>query len=180
MKIISITFLLALSLSPLSGKISPPNYNFSLDSLQIFYPGNSLENILQKQEGILHRTDLRRFHISHQRYRFPLFLQFKENRSVGFWAPLPTYFLHDVFHQSLINRYGKQDQYFKKENSAVFIWNNKKGLKIVYSAQCTLTCFPNYLLVIDPRSSTLLEDFSSLAVQAAPPPEQDRGVAPGR
>ena len=162
MKIISAALLLFAS--PLGqGKISPPNYNFSLDQLQSFYPGNSLQDIRQKHgTGTLYAPGLHRFAISHQRYRFPLFLQVRDNRSVGFWATLPTYFLHDVFHQSLINRYGKQDQYLKKENSAVFIWNNANGLKIIYSGQCTITCFPNYLGVFDPAASDLPEAFSSL------------------
>ena len=162
MKIISAVLIL-LAYFSVKGETTPPNYNFSLKQLDFFYPGNSLENI-QKQhgKGVFYAPGLHRFYLSHQRYRFPLFLQVEDNRSTGFHATLPTYFLHDVFHQELIDRYGKQDQYLKKENSAVYVWNTP-GTRIIYSAQCTITCFPNYLMVVDPGSSTLEKDFSTVS-----------------
>ena len=162
MKIILSAAFLLVPPPALWGEATGPDHNFSLDQLQVFYPGNSLENISRQHgKGTLYAPDLRRFLISHRRYRFPLFLQSAQDRSVGLMASLPTYFLHDTFHQGLIDRYGKQDQYLKRENSALFVWNHRDGIKIIYSAQCTLTCFPNYLLVINPQSSNLLKDFST-------------------
>lgn len=88
-----------------------------------------------------------KFYVEHIRYRFPIFVQFKGEEVTDFHARLPAYFLHDVFHQSLINRLGNQDSYKKVEEQAVYIWNNKQGMKHVYSGGCSITCFPIYYAV---------------------------------
>ena len=147
----------------LHGASSYPGENFSLQQLQIFSPGNSLKDIQQNHgAGTPVARDMHRFHISHQGHRFPLFLQIREGRSVGFWASLPTYFLHDTFHRKLIQQYGRQNRYLKKENSALFIWERSENLTILYSGQCTITCFTHYLAIFDPKTSTLLDSFSTL------------------
>ena len=86
-----------------------------------------------------------RFYVKQLRYRFSVMVQIEGNKVVDFFATLPSYFLHDVFHQSLINRLGKQTRYFYQENSAVYLWKNKKGIDFIYRATCTITCFPIYL-----------------------------------
>ena len=146
---IKTAFFLSIIVPLALGKVSPPNYNFSLDKLQVFYPGNSLEDIQKSYgKGELYSqggdNPIYRFRVTHARYRFPVFVQFDKGLATAFWASLPTYFLHDVFHQSLINRYGKQDRYVKRENSALYIWNEQSGATLVYSGQCTITCFPAY------------------------------------
>lgn len=140
----------ALSPSPALGQIEPPNYNFSLDTLGDFYPGKKFEAIKQKYgKGEIEfnkgASVIYKFYVSHIRYKFPVFVNVFKGESVGFFARLPSYFLHDVFHQSLINRYGKQDEYSKVGNAANYTWNNKNNLKIIYQGQCTLTCFPMYI-----------------------------------
>lgn len=132
------------------GQIEPPNYNFSLDTLGDFYPGKKLEAIKQKYgkgevEFDKGTAKIYKFYVSHVRYKFPVFVNIFQGESVAFFARLPSYFLHDVFHQSLINRYGKQDEYSKVGNSANYTWMNKNNLKLIYQGQCTLTCFPMYL-----------------------------------
>ena len=92
-------------------------------------------------------VNLFRFEISHRHYRFPLFVQVYDNKVVDFFASLPSYFLHDVFHQSLINRYGKQKTYTRKEKQAYYEWNTKKGLSHSYAGACSITCFPIYYSV---------------------------------
>lgn len=131
------------------GEIEPPNYNFSLDTLADFYPGKKFEEIKKKygkpELAINKGVPIYQFYVSHLRYKFPVYVRIYNNESVGFFARLPSYFLHDVFHQSLINRYGKQDEYSKVGNAAVYIWNNEKNIKFIYQGQCTLNCFPMYL-----------------------------------
>ncbi len=142
----------------LNAKVDPPNYNFSLDALSAFFPGKKLDEIkkahpnseLVKKEG---NTEQYLFWIEHLRYKFPLYVQVNNNVVLDFHARLPHYFLHDVFHQGLINRYGKQNTYDKIEESAIYIWNNAKGLRIIYSGTCTITCFPVYLAVSKPKES---------------------------
>ena len=160
---IILTSLLFLS-APLSlcAATSYPGENFSLQQLDVFAPGTPLEQIQgQRGNGTPFAQELLRFNISHQGYRFPLFLQVREGRSVGFWAALPSYFLHDKFHRKLIQQYGRQNRYLKKENSAVYVWERTENLTVIYSGQCTITCFAHYLAVFDPKVSSLRDSFSS-------------------
>lgn len=133
-------------------KVDPPNYDFSLDSLSPFMPGQSLGELQKKYgKGTKMGEDgngvITRFLVEQLRYKFPVLVQSKADVIDNFYASLPTYFLHDVFHQSLINRLGMQDSYKKVEESAVYIWKNNKGLTHVYSGTCTITCFPVYYAV---------------------------------
>lgn len=144
--------LLLISLFPTKsfGQIEPPNYNFSLDTLGDFYPGKKFEGMKIKYgQGELEfdrgPSKIYKFYITHIRYKFPIFVKIYQGESVGFFARLPSYFLHYVFHQSLINRYGKQDEYSKVGNAANYTWSNEKNLKLIYQGQCVLTCFPMYL-----------------------------------
>jgi hypothetical protein len=131
-------------------QVEPPNYNFSLDTLSLFYPGAKLAPLQKKwgkpelafDEG---SSKIYKFYVSHVRYKFPVFVHIFQGESIAFFARLPSYFLHNIFHQSLINRFGKQDEYSKVGNAGVYIWNNKKDIKFIYQGQCTLTCFPMYL-----------------------------------
>ncbi|MCR9203183.1 MAG: hypothetical protein NXH75_01295 [Halobacteriovoraceae bacterium] len=136
-------------LSEVYGQIEPPNYNFSLNTLADFYPGKKFEEMKTKygkpELSLNKGTPIYKFYVAHIRYKFPVFVRIYKGESVGFFARLPSYFLHDVFHQSLINRYGKQDEYSKVGNSAVYIWNDEKNIKFIYQGQCTLNCFPMYL-----------------------------------
>ncbi len=132
------------------GKVDPQNYNFSLDQLADFGPDKTMEEIQSKfgkGDPIFKdaKTQTLKFYMTHIRYRFPVFVTFFESKSIGYFARLPSYFLHDVFHQSLINRFEKQDIYTKKDNAAVYIWKNEKGVRYTYQGQCTITCFPMYL-----------------------------------
>lgn len=147
-------FSLALNAHP---KVDPPNYNFSLDQLNTFMPGKKIEDVKEKfGEGEVLRKkgafEVRKFYVSHIRYKFPLLAQIHKGKITDFYARLPAYFLHDIFHQSIINRIGKQDVYKKVEEQAVYIWKNKNGLRYVYSGACSITCFPVYYSVLPEKS----------------------------
>lgn len=138
--------ILCLSFSAFA-EVTPPNYNFSLDSLQVFKPGSTREAFEKKYgKGEVwkeqNKTVVLKYYVAQIRYKFPVFVQVFDGKVVDFFARLPTYFLHDVFHQSLINRIGKQDKYFKVEGNALYSWKNKKGIDHTYSGTCTITCFP--------------------------------------
>lgn len=130
-------------------KVEPPNYNFSLDKFNDFYPNKSLKSI-QSQYGpgeiVLRQGPYLtyKFYIAHIRYKFVILVQTRDDKVLDFHARLPHYFLHDVFHQSLINRIGKQDTYLLKDEHAVYVWKNQTGFKHTYEAACTITCFPIY------------------------------------
>jgi len=147
----SIYFIFFLSTSAFS-KVEPPNYDFSLNSFDLFKPDNSLAAVKKKYgkgETVFKYGNFitYKFYVAHLRYRFPILVQATGDEITDFYARLPAYFLHDIFHQSIINRIGKQDKYYKAEEQALYIWKNKKNLNYVYSGACSITCFPVYYAV---------------------------------
>lgn len=136
---------------PLNAKVEAHNYNFSLDTLHEFLPGKKAEELekkhgksesMSKQRGI----ETKKFNVSHIRYKFPVIVQIKDGVILDFVARLPSYFLHDVFLQSLVNRMGKQKFYKKTGEEAFYTWD--EGLNHhVYSGSCTITCFPVFYAV---------------------------------
>lgn len=128
-------------------EVTPPNYDFSLDSLLTpFKPGNPKPKADEKiGNGEKLGNNQLLYYVSHIRYRFPVIVTIKEEKIVDFFARLPAYFLHDIFHQSLINRWGKQDLYLNSEEQSLYIWKNKEGIRYIYSGGCSITCFPIYL-----------------------------------
>lgn len=159
----------ALKSNTLWAQIEPPNYNFSLDKFELFMPGNSLENIEREygKSEAMYKTNnfiTYRFYVSHIRYKFPILVQVRDSVVTDFYANLPSYFLHDLFHQSLINRIGKQDQYINKNEHSVYQWKNANNFTHTYSGTCTITCFPIYYAVKS-NDSSLGMNFKSILDQ---------------
>lgn len=149
MKIFSSIVLILLATSSYA-KVDPPNYEFSLEVLELFSPGKKREEIEKQYTSSTTISDngetiVKRYEIKHIRYNFPIVVQYQNDTVLDSYARLPSYFLHDVFHQSLINRYGKQDRYQKLEEQAVYQWLNAKNMHITYSGACTITCFPIFI-----------------------------------
>lgn len=143
---------LLFSIKYVESKVEPPNYDFSLDKFQDFMPKKTRDEIEKKypKSTVVYKKgdfQIKRYYVAHIRYRFPIFVQFHKGIVIDFFARLPQYFLHDIFHQSLINRIGKQDIYKKLEEQAVYIWKNKTGNKHIYSGACTITCYPIFYSV---------------------------------
>jgi len=162
-----ISFFLWITSTITFAKVVAPNYNFTLDKLQLFQPGSAvqgIENKFGKGEELdeVNGIQLLRYSLKANKYSFPVFVQIYRGISLDFFAKLPNYFLHDIFHRSLILRYGKQSQYFNKENSSVYIWNNKNGIQHIYSGSCTLQCFPIYYSAITLQLPTDIKGFKSL------------------
>ena len=163
-------FLLGNALS----EVIPPTRGFKIESLEPFYPGGSLKSVQEKfGPGSPYGENMRRFQITHRSYKFPVFVQAEGDSIRAFWVRMPSYFSHDVIHQDLITRYGKQQDYLKKENTAVYSWALKdKNLKLVYAGQCTITCFPLYLAGTDTKHFTkgnnLLRKMGNLGFPTKP------------
>ena len=137
----------------IQAKVDPPNYDFSLEKFDIFMPGSNMSDIEKIYPGkqLVFKNEAYttyKFYIAHLRYKFAIMVQFKNEKVTDFHARLPQYFLHDLFHQSLIKRLGKQDIYKKVEEQAIYIWKNKDNKRHYYSGACTITCFPVYYGVI--------------------------------
>jgi hypothetical protein len=151
LKLLALATISILSTS-LGAKVDPPNYDFSLDKFKLFMPGKSLKNIEAEykfKELMFKGPNFKtyKFFVEHIRYKFPIFVQFKDGIVTDFHARLPAYFLHDIFHQSLINRLGAQDIYKKSDEQALYIWKNKAKLHHSYSGACGITCYPIFYAV---------------------------------
>jgi hypothetical protein len=142
---------LIIMFQPLNAKVEAPNYNFSLDALSDFFPDKKLADLekkMTKGEAVNEVNGIQtiKFNVSHAGYKFPVLVQVKEGVILDFFARLPSYFLHDLFLQSLVNRYGKQNSYKKVGEEAFYVWD-KSPLRHVYSGACTITCFPIFYTV---------------------------------
>ena len=137
-------------------KVEAPNYDFSVDKFKEFAPGNKIAPLIEKYKPVVIGKDngatTYKFYVAHIRYKFVTLVQVVDSKITDFHARLPHYFLHDIFHQSLINRYGAQDKYKKNEESALYIWENKDGVNHVYSGACTITCFPIFYSAYDSKT----------------------------
>lgn len=145
-------FLLILSFGIARAEVTPPNYNFNFDDLNIFMPGNPKKAIEEKYpKGVVvklsENMDTYKYQVRNERFVFPIFVQYKDDKVTDFYINLPTYFSHDIFHTSIIKRYGKQDLYKKIEEQAIYIWNKKAKFDHFYSGACTITCFPVFYAV---------------------------------
>lgn len=121
---------------------------FNLSELAPFEPGKNLKNIPKKygigNEVLIEKAlSIKKYELKHEAYVFPIWVQYFNGVIIDFFTRPPSYFLHDTFHQSLINRYGKQNVYKLKDSTAVYIWENE-SIKRVYSGGCTITCYPIY------------------------------------
>ena len=150
-------------------RVKPPHDFFNLEQLTPFFPQNSIEAIQKKWgRGVLVKqselTQTLRFELSHLRYQFPVMVQIHRNSQIvlDFYISLPSYFLHNSFHQSLINRYGKQDHSILLDRHAHYQWKNHSGLKHAYGAACTITCFPLYYSVALAHPPIELEGYQTI------------------
>lgn len=127
---------------------------FSLDFLSPFLVDTSLEKAVdthgpgQKMRALTDSLERTRFSVaSPGGHTLTLWAQSRGDRIMEFYATFPTQMSGSVVHRALLSRYGKQEKFFKKNEQAIYLWNNADGKKITYSIQCSLTCFPLYLAV---------------------------------
>ncbi len=140
-----------IGVSPATAKVVPPNYDFSLDSLAGFFPGQAVSALAAKHGQPEKLGDeggslTLRYQVAMPMYKFPVVVQAQGDKILDMHATLPSYFLHDVFLQSLVNRWGKQQKYVRVDEEAFYQWKDAEK-EVSYGASCTITCFPVYLSV---------------------------------
>lgn len=148
-------------------KVDPPNYDFSVDSLAVFMPGAEVTAAEAKhgKAEVMSDGDVKmlRFQVVQIRYKFPVIVQAQAGKVIDMHATLPSYFLHDIFHHSLIKRYGKQQTYKRVDEEAFYEWKDADKT-MQYGASCTITCFPVYFSVA-PAAEKAPQGFKSLREQ---------------
>lgn len=158
-------FIMFQHINVLNAKVDKPNYEFNTDTFSDFSPGKTID-ALKSKHGVpeimseANKVQTLKFTVSHPRYKFPVIVQARDGVILDYLARLPSYFLHDVFFQSLVNRLGKQNEYKKVGEEAYYVWNTQ-DVKHIYSAACTITCFPIFYAVqpTAPTTSPLLEQM---------------------
>jgi hypothetical protein len=94
------------------------------------------------------RGTIWKYKVSHLRYVFDMYIQFQDEIVTDIYVMLPSYFLHDIFHQTIIDKYGMQDKYLNENEHSIYVWSKVKGMRVFYEAACTIQCFPIYYSVV--------------------------------
>jgi len=138
----------------IQAEIKSPNYDFTLNTLELFFPGKSLEQAQKShpkydlfedkgEEKILH------FKVKKADYLLDIYAQVKADKFTDIFVRMPQYFLHDLLLADLQKRFKKQDHYIRKDLSALYVWKNRDGNNILYHGSCSLTCFPMFLEIVN-------------------------------
>ena len=138
----------------MAAAVDAPNFNFNFDSLKDFFPRQDLATLDQKfTPQVLQANGAYRwqkYQLTHPRYQIKILAQAWQDKVADFFAPLPSFFSHDLFLQALIKRLGPAQKMAKQGEEAAYFWEQDQ-LRYIYAAACTITCFPVYLTVIDLR-----------------------------
>ncbi len=131
-----------------------PNYDFTLTSLELFFPGKSLAEAKKSQSQFDIFEDagemkILRFKFKRAGYMLDVYTQVKGDTINDLYVRLPQHFLHDLMLADLQKRYKKQDHYVRKDLSALYVWKNRENNHIIYQGSCSITCFPMFLEVVN-------------------------------
>lgn len=153
-KFLLFTYSLYSLLANVSAEIVPPNYDFTLTTIEPFFPGKSVEEakkIKAIQSDIFEdngEQKVIRFKIKRANYSLDLYVQAKGDKIVDLFVRLPQHFLHDLFLGDLQKRFKKQDRFVRKDMSALYVWLNRDGNNLIYHGSCSITCFPMFVEMV--------------------------------
>lgn len=141
-------------------EITPPNYDFTLKSIDNFTPGKSIEEIKKQNPKFDIFADngeqkILRFKIKRANYTLDIYTQVKKDLVTDVFVRLPQYFLHDVFLADLQKKWKKQDRYVRHDKSAVYVWLNRDSQNIIYHGSCSITCFPMFIEIVSTDKSVV-------------------------
>ena len=135
-------------------EIKSPNYEFTLSTIESFFPGKSIEE-LKKDKAI--KSDIFedngnmkiwRFKVNKKEYILDIYTQVKDDKITDMFVRMPQHFLHDLVLTDLQKRFKKQDKYVRKDMSALYVWMNRDGNNVLYHGSCSITCFPMFIEVV--------------------------------
>jgi hypothetical protein len=145
--------------------LRPPMEAFKYEDLERFLPGTTLDTKDPKLERLSQgpQSELYRFLIDHNHFKIPVSIQVLKDSKIihDVVFTLPTYFLHDPFHQELIKRWGPQDRFLNKNETSVYMWKSEKGVAKIYEAGCSIVCHPISLSLIKSPVSQGLKPLGS-------------------
>lgn len=149
--------LLALIVS-IHAEITPPNYDFTLKTIESFTPGKNIEEIKKQNPKFDIFEDngeqkVLRFKIARANYSLDVYTQVKKDQVTDLFVRLPQHFLHDLFLSDLQKKWKKQDKFVRHDKSAVYVWINRDNFNIIYQGSCSITCFPMFLEIVSTDKS---------------------------
>ena len=141
-------------------EITPPNYNFTLQSLENFMPGKKIEEIKKTNPKFDIFSDngdqkILRFKLLRANYTLDLYTQVKKDQITDLFVRLPQHFLHDLFLKDLQTKWKKQDKFKRHDRSAVYVWLNRDNTNIIYHGSCSITCFPMFIEIVSTDKSVI-------------------------
>jgi len=150
-------FLLSLIVA-IHAEITPPNYDFTLKSLDTFTPGKNIEEIKKQNPKFDVFEDngeqkILRFKIIRANYSLDVYTQVKKDLVTDLFVRLPQHFLHDIFLSDLQKKWKKQDKFVRHDRSAIYVWLNRDNLNIIYHGSCSITCFPMFIEIVSTDKS---------------------------
>jgi hypothetical protein len=141
-------------------EITPPNYDFTLQSIENFAPGKNIEEVKKQNPKFDIFEDngdqkVFRFKLIRANYILDVYTQVKKDTITDLFVRLPQYFLHDIFLKDLQKKWGKQDRFVHHDKSSVYAWLNKNNVNIIYQGSCSITCFPMYIEIVSTEKSVI-------------------------
>jgi hypothetical protein len=147
--------------------ISTPNYEFTIKTLENFLPSKPSESLKKENPKFDIIEDngenkTLRFNFKTKNYSLDIYTQIKKDTIVDTYVRLPQYFNHDLFLKELQTKWKKQDKYFRKDQSAYFVWKNRDQMNILYMGSCSITCFPMFIEFtnLDKNQETFYSKFN--------------------
>lgn len=134
-------------------EIKAPNYDFTIETLEPFFPGKSVEEIKKSNPKFDIFEDngnlkVLRFKLKRPNYSLDIYTQVKGDTIMDTFVRLPQHFLHDLFLANLQKRFKKQDRYVRKDLSALYVWMNRENNNILYHGSCSISCFPMFIEIV--------------------------------
>lgn len=145
--------LLIFFISVIYAGIIPPNYDFNLKTLEIYYPGKLIEEVKKANPSfkIIEESGDKKiyfFQFKRSNYILDIYTQVNKDQITDLYVRLPQYFLHDLILKELQAKWKKQDRFKRKDGSALYTWLNRENFNIIYHGSCSITCFPMFLEIV--------------------------------
>lgn len=139
-------------------EITPPNYDFTLKSIENFTPGKNIEDIKKQNPKFDLFSDngeqkILRFKLKRTNYILDVYTQVKKDTVTDLFVRLPQHFLHDIFLTDLQKKWKKQDRFVRHDRSAIYVWLNRDNTNIIYHGSCSITCFPMFIEIVSTDKS---------------------------
>ncbi len=145
---------------------------FPVEEVEWFMPGITLDELhtqIKKvnPDGELPKSFLLKgeqfyeFKKRNDHVHYEVYFQLDEEKKIkGTFFKWPHDYHHAFILEALRKRWGQYQQYITMEQQGAFIWDSPNQLKKIYLSECSLTCFPQFILLTKgEEDKTFLKDL---------------------